>query len=270
MTKGSIKYVGKYFVPQSSKPGLFKVNWLTKSSFLDFHRFWFDVLISWENSLQVYFQHIHNHRVTNLKNCFSNKCWCHVITSFFHHTFKDIFSSASSLSAVVTSLLYLELWLSIKKPLSCKYFMITKTFLKLPFKAISLRRLCSLCSWLVVLDLRNQTGFLTAHPPRHFQSSRKNDEGVLCTGSLPHTLLQQASLGLVGLRMEHDDRQKQSSAPPCSAVFYSARAWKDCYEAYNGRSDRSTLWVNKISVGEQLHKSLYCSCKIMSALKLCE
>lgn len=86
------------------------------------------------------------------------------------------------------------------------------------------RQLYSLCSCLGVLDLRNQTGFLTAHPPCHFQSSRKNDEGVLCTSSLPHTLLHQALLGLVGLRMEHDDRQKQSSAPPCSAVFYTARA----------------------------------------------
>lgn len=86
----------------------------------------------------------------------------------------------------------------------------------------------------------------------------------------PHTLLHQALLGLVGLRMEHDDRQKQSSAPPCSAVFYTARAWKGCYEAYNRRSDRSTPWVNKISVGEQLHGSLYCSCTTMSALKLCE
>lgn len=80
----------------------------------------------------------------------------------------------------------------------------------------------------------------------------------------PHTLLHQALLGLVGLRMEHDDRQKQSSAPPCSAVFYTARAWKGSYEAYNRHSNRSTLWVNKISVGEELHGSLYCSCKIMS------
>lgn len=30
------------------------------------------------------------------------------------------------------------------------------------------------------------------------------------------------------------------------------------------------LRVNKISVGEQLHGSLYCSCMTMSALKLCE
>lgn len=148
--------------------------------------------------------------------------------------------------------------------------MITKTFLKFPFRAVAPRRLYGLCSCLGVLDLRNQTGFLAAHPPYHFHSSRKNDEGVLCTSSLPHILLHQALLGLVGLRMEHDDRQKQSSAPPCSAVFYTERAWKGCYEGYNRHSDRSTPWVNKISVGEQLHRSLYCSCMTMSVLKLCE
>lgn len=41
-----------------------------------------------------------------------------------------------------------------------------------------------------------------------------------------HTLLHQASPGLVGLRMEHDDRQKQSSAPPCAAAIHSARSMK--------------------------------------------
>lgn len=78
--------------------------------------------------------------------------------------------------------------------------------------------------WGVVLDLKDSTGpSLEPIPPRHFESSReKKDEGVLC--SLPHTLLQQALLGLVGLRMEHDDRQKQSSAPPCAAAFSSAGA----------------------------------------------
>lgn len=77
-----------------------------------------------------------------------------------------------------------------------------------------------------VLDLKDSNGpSLEPIPPRHFESSReKKDEGVLCAGSLPHTLLQQALLGLVGLRMEHDDRQKQSSAPPCAAAFSSAGA----------------------------------------------
>lgn len=86
---------------------------------------------------------------------------------------------------------------------------------------MSAKSVRSVCKRLGALDLRNQTGFLAAHPPSHFQRSRKNDKGVLCTSSLPHKLLHQALLGLVGLRMEHDDRQKQSSAPPCSAVFYT-------------------------------------------------
>lgn len=107
-------------------------------------------------------------------------------------------------------------------------------------------------------------------PPPHatLRAAGKNDEGVLCTSSLPHTLLHQALLGLVGLRMEHDDRQKQSSAPPRSAVFYTARAWKGNYEPDNRRSDRLTPGVNKISVGEHGEESLHCSCEIMSALKL--
>lgn len=163
--------------------------------------------------------------------------------------------------------LFIQCWKPIhvvlpRKPFHSKYIMITKTFLKFPFKGVRPRRLYSLCSWLGVLDLRNQTGFLlTALPPCHFQSSRKNDEGVLCTSSLPHTLLHQALLGLVGLRMEHDDRQKQSSAPPCFAVFYTAWVWKGS-EAHNRHSDISTLGVNKISEGEKLHRALYCSCKI--------
>lgn len=70
--------------------------------------------------------------------------------------------------------------------------------------------------------------------------------------TLTFRALHQALLGLVGLRMEHDDRQKQSSAPPCSAVFYTMRAWKGCYETYNRLSDRSSPWVNKISVDERL------------------
>jgi len=111
--------------------------------------------------------------------------------------------------------------------------MITKTFPEIPFHSSHPKETLQLVLSLGVLDLRNQIGFLAAaHPPHHFQSSREKTTKA-CFAQAPslppppthtHTLLHQALLGLVGLRMEHDDRQKQSSAPPCTAVFYSVRA----------------------------------------------
>lgn len=100
-----------------------------------------------------------------------------------------------------------------------------------------------------VLDLRNKESFHAAHPPHHFQDSSKTNEGVICTSSLPHTLLQQALLRLVGLRMEHGDRQKQFSAPPCSTV---SLLWEHEKTAMRRTIDKAIdqLWVNKISVGE--------------------
>lgn len=83
-------------------------------------------------------------------------------------------------------------------------------------------------------------------PPQHFESSRKHKEKKASSAPvlLPHPeRLHQASLRLVGLRMEHDDRQKQVLSTSLLACLLARGAWKGCHEVYN----RQEWWINSVS-----------------------
>lgn len=149
-------------------------------------------------------------------------------TSLYSLHFQGHISLASSMKAVMTALIYFLKSLFILKTLWFQWH--GRNFLSQ--QCVQVDSLACVHDWLSWFKESNRLPCSPSPIPLSEQQG-KNVEGVLCTSSLPHTLLHQALLGLVGLRMEHDDRQKQSSAPPCSAVFYTARAWKGCYEAYN-------------------------------------
>ena len=113
-----------------------------------------------------------------------------------------------------------------------------------------LERLCILPSCQGVQDLRNRTGFFGGPSPSPFSKQQgKNSRGWFCTRRLPPPTAPGVA-GACGIKNGARWQTKQSRATPRTAVFFTLGVPERAARRHSTHKDRSTLWVDKISVGE--------------------